>query len=117
MPQHRQHALALPGIAVTTKTHDPVFPDPLVLVQLVQRGQRQVESEAGQGGLEQALRIRLGAGFEPGQQVMRLLGREHRVLVGQVHAAHITGGQFGTNHLCLVAVAHEDGDVRGQAWA
>ncbi|MNO94253.1 hypothetical protein D3C76_858710 [compost metagenome] len=63
VPQHRQHALALPGVAVTAKTHDPVFPDPLVLVQAVQRSQRQIEGKAGKGGLEQALRVGFGAGL------------------------------------------------------
>ncbi|MNE42246.1 hypothetical protein D3C80_1363600 [compost metagenome] len=48
---------------------------------------------------------------------MGLLGGEHRVLVGQVHAAHIPSSQLATDHLGFVAVAHEDGDIRWQARA
>ncbi|MNO55632.1 hypothetical protein D3C76_461250 [compost metagenome] len=115
--QHRQHALALPDFAVAAETHHPVFPHAFVLVEAVKREQRQVERKAGQCGFEQALGVGFGTGLEPGQHIMGFLGGEHRVLVGQVHAAHVARSQFGADQLRLGAVAHEDGDVRWQAGA
>ncbi|MNU96542.1 hypothetical protein D3C71_865830 [compost metagenome] len=110
--QHRQYALLAPDFAIATELHDPGLPGQLVLIQTLQFRQRQVQRDAGQRSPQRSLDIRLGAGLEPGQHVMRLLGGEHRVLVRQVNTAHTTGGQLRTNRLRLLAIAHQDGDVR-----
>ncbi|MNZ91113.1 hypothetical protein D3C78_1100870 [compost metagenome] len=110
--QHRQNTLLAPDFAIATELHDPGLPGQLVLIQTLQFRQRQVQRDAGQRSPQRSLDIRLGAGLEPGQHVMRLLGGEHRVLVRQVNTAHTTGGQLRTNRLRLLAIAHQDGDVR-----
>lgn len=75
--QHRQHTLAAPYSAIATELHDALFPRQLVLIQTLQLGERQVEGNTGQCRAQRAFGIRLGAGLEPRQQVVRLLRGEH----------------------------------------
>ncbi|MNE37789.1 hypothetical protein D3C80_1316570 [compost metagenome] len=113
LAQHRQHALALPALAIAAELHDPPLPDALVLVELLQLGQRQAEGATGQRGAQRAVDVRLGAGAQPQQQVARLLAGEHRILVRQVDAAHPARGQLAADRLGFLEVAHQYGDVAG----
>ena len=105
--QHRQHTLALPDTPVITELVDPLLPQALVLIQLIQRLPVEVQAVAGQRRAQQAVVAGLGTGAQPAQHILRLLGCQHRVLVGQIHAAHAAGGQRITNQLRLATGAHQ----------
>ncbi len=111
--QHRQHALALPALAIAAKLHDATLPAALIEVEALQLAQWQAQRGAGQGRAQRAILIRLGAGAQPQQQVTRLLSGEYRILVRQVNAAHPARAQLTANRLRLAEVTHQHGDVTG----
>jgi hypothetical protein len=51
--QHRQHALALPGLVQALQLLDPLFPGQFVARQAGQFGQRQRAGGGGEGGARQ----------------------------------------------------------------
>ena len=72
--QHRQHALALPALAVAAKLHQPLVPVRLVLVQPLQRWPVQLQQRGAQCGAHQPAVLGLGAGLQQPLQLGRLPG-------------------------------------------
>ena len=87
--QHGQHTLAQPLLAVATELLNPLLPQPLMLIELLQLGPAQ--PQAGGGQRRRAVVTGVGTGPQPAQHILGLRGGQH--LVGQVDAAHAPGRQ------------------------
>ncbi len=114
--QHWQHALALPQLVIVMELVQLRFPANLVLTQIVQLRVAARQGGAGQGAVHQAIVFRVGASAQQHQQVERLRGGEHRILIGQVDAAYVALRQCLANGRRLVAVAYQYGDVAAAQW-
>ena len=110
--QHGQHTLAQPLLAVATELLNPLLPQPLMLIELLQLGPAQPQAGGGQRRAQRAVVTGVGAGPQPAQHILGLRGGQHRVLVGQVDAAHAPGRQCLADVLRLAAGTHQHRHIR-----
>ncbi|MNV33316.1 hypothetical protein D3C71_1246810 [compost metagenome] len=112
-PQHRQHAAAMPDLAVLHKLLHCALPRPLVAGQPIERLGIEIKQAGGERSPQAALFARVLAGVQNQQNLPRLHLLQHALAVRQIDGGDGEARQLLLHQLALGAGSHQHGDIPG----
>ncbi len=112
-PQHGQHPVAMPDLAVLHKLLHRALPGPLVGGELVERLGVEIEQAGGEGRPQTSLLARVLAGVQNEQDLSRLHLLQHALAIRQINRGDGEACQLLLHQLALGAGAHQHGDIPG----
>ncbi len=112
-PQHRQHAAAVPDLAILHKLLHRALPRPLVAGQPIERLGVEIKQPGRKRRPQAPLLARVLAGVQNQQDLPRLRLFQHALSVRQIDGGDGEARQLLLHQLALGAGAHQHGDIPG----